>query len=58
MTDLIQKQIEFYLSDQNLKNDRFFNKTIKAAENRMIPIKTLFSCKRIQHLKATEEDLI
>lgn len=46
------------MSDQNLKNDRFFNKTIKSSPNRRIPIDIIMNCKRIKALEATMEEVI
>lgn len=38
------------MSDENLKNDRFFQKTIKDREDRMVPFEVLKNCKKIKSL--------
>lgn len=53
----IQKQIEFYMSDENLKNDKFFNNLIRSSPNKEITLKVLLNCKKLQVLQATEDDL-
>ena len=53
----LQKQIEFYMSDENLKNDKFFNNLIRQAPNKEIPIKILLNCRKIQALNANEENI-
>lgn len=53
----IQRQIEYYLSDDNLKNDEFFHNLISQADNNLIPVTSLLNCRRIQNLNATKEDL-
>lgn len=50
--------MEYYLSDQNLKNDRFFYKSIKESEDRLIPLSVLQACRKIIALNPTEEELI
>lgn len=54
----IQKQVEYYLSDQNLKQDEFFNNIIKGNESHSIPIESLLNCNKIKKLNATKDQII
>lgn len=46
------------MSDENLKNDRFFHNTIMSTPERMIHLDVLMNCKKIKELNPTEEELI
>lgn len=59
-TDLqtkLQRQIEYYLGDDNLKNDEFFHSELSKADDGLIPLTILTNCKKIQMLNPTTEQL-
>ena len=53
----IQRQIEYYLSDENLKNDAFFHEQLSKADEGLIPLSLLFNCKKIQSHGAGKEQI-
>mmetsp|Transcript_36505 Transcript_36505/g.113609 ORF Transcript_36505/g.113609 Transcript_36505/m.113609 type:complete len:517 (-) Transcript_36505:140-1690(-) len=58
-SSLLRKQVSFYLSDENLRRDPFFQGVIKASEGGWISVTTLLGCRRrMQHLAATAEELV
>lgn len=54
----LTKQIEYYFSDGNLSRDRFFHEKVSAHPEGWMDMKYILSCKKIQALKATQEDII
>jgi len=54
-TDL-RKQIEFYLSDANLRKDRYFGNLMQT--NHCINIETFLNCNKIKNLTTNPEDII
>lgn len=44
----IGKQIEYYLSDANLANDRFFQTQLKASK--YVPLQVFLKCKKVFNL--------
>lgn len=56
--EALRKQIEYYLSDKNLKQDEFFYKAIKESNNNSLSIDLLLNCNKVKQLKATKEDII
>eukprot|EP01053_Blabericola_migrator_P005020 Blabericola_migrator_1__5019@NODE_2602_length_2552_cov_213_241449_g1632_i0_p1_GENE_NODE_2602_length_2552_cov_213_241449_g1632_i0NODE_2602_length_2552_cov_213_241449_g1632_i0_p1_ORF_typecomplete_len417_score107_68La/PF05383_17/3e15La/PF05383_17/1_3e03DUF3223/PF11523_8/1_8e14RRM_3/PF08777_11/0_099DUF3287/PF11690_8/8_7e03DUF3287/PF11690_8/0_15_NODE_2602_length_2552_cov_213_241449_g1632_i011662416 len=55
----VRRQVEYYLSDDNLKFDKFFHEIISAdTEGRWLPFEKILSCRRIQQLGATTEDIV
>lgn len=53
--DLVQKQVEYYLSDENLKQDAFFHSKISSSENGFIPIQFLLNCNKMKKLTEDKE---
>lgn len=47
----IKKQVEYYLSDQNLAQDELFHKTL--TENGTLKIDLILKCNKIKKLNAT-----
>ena len=54
----LQRQIEYYMCDDNLKNDEFFNSALLKEEDRLIPVDLLLNCKKIKQLNANQESLV
>ncbi len=53
---LIQKQIEYYLSDKNLQHDPYFFEKIKL--DSFVTVESILSCNNIKKLEATKEDVV
>ena len=53
----ICKQVEFYLSDSNLKRDLFFYEKIQKAEGGFIPLKVFLKCPKVRKLTNNEEEI-
>ena len=51
----IKKQVEYYLSDQNLAQDELFHKTL--TENGTLKIDLILKCNKIKKLNATQESI-
>ena len=51
------KQIEFYMSDQNLKTDKFFHNLISSSKDQFIPLNILLNCNKIQKMRPSMRDL-
>lgn len=49
--DQILTQVEYYLSDQNLKKDKYFRDIIESDPNHALPIDTIMKCNKIKNLK-------
>ena len=65
----LQKQLEYYLSDKNLKQDEFFFNKLKESQNVTFPLKSpilqhtisidnFLNCNKVKQLKATKDDII
>ena len=50
----IKKQIEFYLSDENLEIDKFFNELISKSNDGYIDISNILNCNKIKESKLTK----
>lgn len=51
------KQVEYYMSDQNLKTDKFFHNMIASSKDQLIQLNVLLNCRKIQKLKPSIRDL-
>ena len=54
----IKNQLEYYLSDENLKKDSFFHQIISSEPDGYINIDYFLKCKKIQNKKWTKNELI
>jgi len=54
----LKKQVEYYLSDENLKHDKFFHEKITADAEGWLDMSLVLSCNKMKTLKATAEDVI
>jgi len=54
----IQKQVEYYLSNDNLKHDEFFHKMIKESPTASVPIDALLNCNKLKKLNATKDQIV
>lgn len=55
---VVRKQIEYYLSDDNLKFDKFFHEKISADPEGWLEISLVLSCNKIKTMKTTSEDVL
>eukprot|EP01057_Protomagalhaensia_wolfi_P001128 Protomagalhaensia_wolfi_Nauph_80__1127@NODE_1663_length_1411_cov_17_206268_g1289_i0_p1_GENE_NODE_1663_length_1411_cov_17_206268_g1289_i0NODE_1663_length_1411_cov_17_206268_g1289_i0_p1_ORF_typecomplete_len420_score98_22DUF3223/PF11523_8/1_8e16La/PF05383_17/9_4e15_NODE_1663_length_1411_cov_17_206268_g1289_i0821341 len=53
----VRRQVEYYLSDENLRHDKFFHEIISADASRWLPVEKILTCRRIQALGAKLEHL-
>lgn len=53
----IKKQVEYYLSDKNLAQDKFFNEKA-SAEGGWIDVKDILNCNKIKQMKATADSIV
>lgn len=54
----VRKQVEYYLSDDNLKHDKFFHDKITGDSEGWLAIELILSCNKMKALRATTEDVI
>jgi len=54
----LRLQVEYYLSDENLATDSFFQALIRGSSGGWIPVSSFLGCPKIQQLKATSEELV
>ena len=53
----MSKQIEYYMSDQNLKTDKFFHNLISSSKDQFISLNILLNCNKIQKMRPSMRDL-
>lgn len=53
----IQRQVEYYLSDENLETDKFFLHKIQADPEGWLDMDAILSCRRMKQYEATKEDV-
>merc|ERR1712151_109853 len=53
----LQTQIEYYMSDKNLENDKFFNEKIREDLHGYVDIRFLALCNKIKALDVSEEEI-
>lgn len=53
----LKNQIEYYLSDENLKRDQFFHEKISESTNGFLDFDFLLNCNKIKKLEVNKEDL-
>jgi len=54
----VQKQLEYYFSDENLSKDSFFHEKISTSSGGYLPIDLFLKCNKIVKLGSTKEDII
>eukprot|EP00811_Abedinium_folium_P032884 NODE_5893_length_1724_cov_8.797746.p1 GENE.NODE_5893_length_1724_cov_8.797746~~NODE_5893_length_1724_cov_8.797746.p1 ORF type:complete len:466 (+),score=160.23 NODE_5893_length_1724_cov_8.797746:26-1399(+) len=54
----VRKQIEYYLSDDNLKHDKFFHEKISSNSEGWLEMSLVLTCNKMLALRATKEDVI
>jgi len=54
---VLRRQVEYYFSDMNLQGDAFFHKKISESKDNWLEAQFILSCKKIQALGATMEDI-
>lgn len=57
MSSDLKTQVEYYLSDNNLKKDRFFHTKISTAKEGWIPISLILNCNKVKSLGATANSI-
>lgn len=53
----VRKQVEYYMSDENLKGDAFFHEKISANGEGWLSLSLILSCNKMKAMKATLEDV-
>jgi len=51
-------QLEYYLGDENLQRDAFFNGKLSSSAGGWLDIDLVMSCKRVQALGASRDDVV
>lgn len=54
----IKHQIEYYLSDENLKGDEFFHKLISEDKEGYLSLDMIMSCKKVKNAGWTKDEII
>jgi len=54
----VRKQAEYYLSDMNLKYDKFFHEQISADPEGWLSLDLIVSCNKMKAMKVTPEDVV
>mmetsp|Transcript_135773 Transcript_135773/g.378356 ORF Transcript_135773/g.378356 Transcript_135773/m.378356 type:complete len:502 (-) Transcript_135773:124-1629(-) len=54
----VRKQVEYYLSDENLRYDKFFNEKITAEKDGWLDMQLVLSCNKMKSIRATKEDVV
>ena len=47
----LKKQIEYYLSDKNLTQDKFFNEKLREGKDGWMDLSLILNCNKIKSLK-------
>jgi len=54
----IRKQIEYYMSNENLKTDKFFQTIIKQSEGGFVGVEHFLNCRKISALKCVSAEIL
>jgi len=54
----VRKQVEYYLSDENLRGDKFFNEKIASNEEGWLEMSLILSCNKMKAMRANLDDVI
>eukprot|EP00931_Biecheleriopsis_adriatica_P040905 TRINITY_DN2342_c0_g1_i1.p1 TRINITY_DN2342_c0_g1~~TRINITY_DN2342_c0_g1_i1.p1 ORF type:complete len:425 (-),score=167.55 TRINITY_DN2342_c0_g1_i1:26-1300(-) len=55
---VVKKQVEYYLSDENLKHDKFFHEKITANGEGWLEVSLILSCNKMKAMRATKDDVL
>lgn len=55
---IVRKQIEYYLSDDNLRHDKFFHDKISGNPEGWLELSLILSCNKMKAMRASKEDVI
>eukprot|EP00928_Gymnodinium_smaydae_P046665 TRINITY_DN310_c0_g1_i10.p1 TRINITY_DN310_c0_g1~~TRINITY_DN310_c0_g1_i10.p1 ORF type:complete len:421 (+),score=107.40 TRINITY_DN310_c0_g1_i10:73-1263(+) len=54
----LRKQVEYYLSDENLKHDKFFHEKISSDPEGWLEVSLIITCNKMKAMNATKEDVL
>jgi len=54
----VRKQIEYYMSDDNLRHDKFFHEKIKENPDGWLELNLILSCNKMKAMAATKDDVL
>jgi len=54
----VRKQVEYYLSDDNLRTDKFFSEKIRSTEEGWLDMSLILSCNKMKAMRATLDDVV
>jgi len=54
----VRKQVEYYMSDDNLRHDKFFHEKITGDKEGWLEIALILSCNKMKAMRATKEDVL
>jgi len=55
---VVKKQVEYYLSDENLKYDKFFHEKILGDKEGWLDMQLVLTCNKMKMMRATKDDVI
>ncbi|CAE7577581.1 La [Symbiodinium natans] len=55
---VVRKQVEYYLSDENLKYDKFFHDKISGNADGWLDMSFILSCNKMKSMRAGKEDVV
>ena len=58
LQETIKTQIEYYLSDENLKHDKFFHDKISAVEGGWLPLADILMCNKVKRMQVGPEEIV
>ena len=56
--DVLKKQVEYYLSDSNLKHDKFFHTKLSEGVDGWMPLTHILACNKIKALTTEAKDIV
>eukprot|EP00929_Paragymnodinium_shiwhaense_P096422 TRINITY_DN5800_c0_g1_i1.p1 TRINITY_DN5800_c0_g1~~TRINITY_DN5800_c0_g1_i1.p1 ORF type:complete len:424 (-),score=201.45 TRINITY_DN5800_c0_g1_i1:251-1444(-) len=55
---VVRKQVEYYLSDENLRYDKFFHEKISADKDGWLELNLVLTCNKMKSMNATKDDVL
>eukprot|EP00933_Yihiella_yeosuensis_P011873 TRINITY_DN1196_c0_g1_i1.p1 TRINITY_DN1196_c0_g1~~TRINITY_DN1196_c0_g1_i1.p1 ORF type:complete len:395 (-),score=128.56 TRINITY_DN1196_c0_g1_i1:73-1257(-) len=55
---VVRKQVEYYLSDENLRYDKFFSEKIAGNSEGWLDLALILSCNKMKQIRATKDDVV